>query len=92
VFTEYQRAPQVTRERMYLETIQQVMGSTSKIIVDQKQGSNLLYLPIDKLMQQTAQSAPPVEVPVQSAPVPQTQVQDTTRRDSVRTRDREAGR
>jgi modulator of FtsH protease HflK len=68
------------------------MGATSKIIVDQKQGSNLLYLPIDKLMQMTAQAPPAVEVPIQTAPTPQTQVQDTTRRDSVRTRDREAGR
>jgi modulator of FtsH protease HflK len=51
VVAEYEKAPQVTRERMYLETIQQVMQNTSKVVVDQKGGNNLLYLPLDKIMQ-----------------------------------------
>ena len=94
VLTEYQRAPQVTRERIYLETMQQVMGSTTKIVVDQKAGSNnLLYLPLDKLMTMTTQVAP-IETPMQTAPaVPaQTQVEPAQRRDSLRSRDREGGR
>jgi modulator of FtsH protease HflK len=53
VVAEYEKAPQVTRERIYLETIQQVMQNTSKVLVDQKGGQNLLYLPLDKIMQMT---------------------------------------
>ena len=51
VLTEYEKAPRVTRDRMYLETMQQVMGNTSKIMMDVKQGSPLLYVPLDKLIQ-----------------------------------------
>jgi membrane protease subunit HflK len=52
VLEEYAKAPAVTRERIYIETLQQVLSSTSKIIVDTKGSGNLLYLPLDKLMQQ----------------------------------------
>jgi len=52
VFTEYTRAPQVTRERLYIETMQQVMSNTSKVMIDAKGNGNLLFLPLDKLMQQ----------------------------------------
>lgn len=51
VNTEYARAPEVTRQRMYLETMQQVFGNTSKVMVDTRGSGNLLYLPLDKLMQ-----------------------------------------
>lgn len=51
VLTEYQKAPQVTRDRMYLETMQQVYTNVTKVVVDSKQGSNLLYLPLDKIIQ-----------------------------------------
>jgi membrane protease subunit HflK len=50
---EYAKAPEVTRERLYLETLQQVYANTSKVMIDAKGGSNLLYLPLDKLMQQS---------------------------------------
>ncbi len=49
--TEYAKAPEVTRSRMYLETMQQIYASTSKVMVDAKGQGNLLYLPLDKLMQ-----------------------------------------
>lgn len=52
VFAEYVRAPQVTRERLYIETMQQVMSNTSKVMIDAKGNGNLLFLPLDKLMQQ----------------------------------------
>jgi len=55
ILVEYEKAPTVTRERMYIDMMQQVLTSSSKIMVDQKAGSNLLYLPLDKLMQTTAQ-------------------------------------
>ncbi len=54
VLTEYQKAPTVTRDRMYIDTMQQVYSSVSKVMVDARSGSNLLYLPLDKLMQQGA--------------------------------------
>lgn len=52
VVTEYNKAPAVTRERLYLETMQEVMGNVTKVMVDSKQGS-MLYLPLDKILQQT---------------------------------------
>ena len=48
--TEYAKAPEVTRQRMYLETMQQIYASTTKVMVDAKGQGNLLYLPLDKLM------------------------------------------
>ena len=57
VLAEYDKAPGVTRERLYLDMMQQVMQSTSKIVVDQKGGNSLLYLPLDKLMQAAQQGS-----------------------------------
>ncbi|MDR2626089.1 MAG: FtsH protease activity modulator HflK [Zoogloeaceae bacterium] len=51
VLTEYAKAPGVTRQRLYLETLQQVYANTSKVMVDAKGQGNLLYLPLDQLMQ-----------------------------------------
>jgi len=61
VLTEYAKAPAVTRERLYIETMQQVLSSTSKVMLDYKGGGNLLYLPLDKLMQ--AAGAVPAQDP-----------------------------
>jgi membrane protease subunit HflK len=55
VLVEYQKAPQVTRERMYTDAMSQVYSNVTKVMVDTKAGSNLLYLPLDKIMQMTAQ-------------------------------------
>ena len=52
VLTEYSKAPAITRERIYIETLQSVLSSTSKILIDTRASGNLLYLPLDKLMQQ----------------------------------------
>jgi len=60
---EYQRAPAVTRERLYLETMEQVLGSSTKVIVDTKGTGNMLYLPLDKLLEQRGQQREPVELP-----------------------------
>lgn len=54
IYAEYAKAPEVTRQRLYLETMQQVYANTSKVMVDAKGQGNLLYLPLDKLMQATA--------------------------------------
>ena len=53
ILVEYEKAPAVTRERMYLDTMQQVMSNVSKVMVDQKNNNSLLYLPLDKLMEQS---------------------------------------
>ena len=53
VLDEYQKAPAVTRERMYLETMQQIFTSTTKMMVDTKNGNNMIYLPLDKIIGQT---------------------------------------
>jgi membrane protease subunit HflK len=53
VLAEYVKAPAITRERIYIETLQSVLSSTSKILVDTKASGNLLYLPLDKLMRQS---------------------------------------
>ncbi len=69
ILAEYSKAPEVTRSRMYLETVQQVYANTSKVMLDAKGPGNLLYLPLDKLMQAAgAVSAAPAVVDV--APVP----------------------
>jgi modulator of FtsH protease HflK len=55
VLTEYQKAPQVTRDRMYIDTMQQVYSNVTKVMVESRQGTNLLYLPLDKIMQMSGQ-------------------------------------
>jgi len=54
VLAEYQKAPGVTRDRMYLETMQEIFANTTKLMVDTRNNSNLLYLPLDKLIEQSA--------------------------------------
>ena len=88
VLAEYNKAPQVTRDRMYIETVQQIMSSTSKILLDAKSGGNLLYLPLDKIMQMTAGSLPDTTT---TAPSKQTMVDPTPNPDPV-TRSRDAFR
>ena len=103
VLTEYQKAPQVTRDRMYTDAMQQVYTNVTKVMVESRQGSNLLYLPLDKIMQMSGQNAntAPADAtmlpgsataPLASAPLPTTGLPplDAARtRDSSRTRDRE---
>ncbi|MCE2857034.1 MAG: FtsH protease activity modulator HflK [Comamonadaceae bacterium] len=97
ILPEYQKAPQVTRDRMYLDAMQQIYTNVTKVVVDSKQGSNLMYLPLDKLMQMTAApvagSAPTEQAGTPGAnppaAVPSSAPQDLRSRESQRTRDRE---
>jgi modulator of FtsH protease HflK len=93
VLTEYQKAPGVTRDRLYLETMQQVYSNVSKVMVDSRSGSNLLYLPLDKLMQAGGTNAPVQAAPAVAAPVTEAPAgvgtADVRSRDNARTRDRE---
>jgi modulator of FtsH protease HflK len=87
VVAEYNKAPQVTRDRLYIEAMQQIMTNSSKVVVDQKGSGNLLYLPLDKLTQMTG---PGAETP--KPPEPPTAQEPTTARsrDAFRSRDRES--
>jgi modulator of FtsH protease HflK len=95
ILAEYQRAPQVTRDRMYIDTMQQVYSSVTKIMVDSRQGSNLLYLPLDKIMQQVAQGGAATEPQASAAgaaastAAPAGATSDSRTRDNSRTRERE---
>ncbi len=100
VLAEYQKAPQVTRDRMYLEGMQQIYSNVTKVLVDSRQGSNLLYLPLDKIMQMpatTAAVADPGVSPSGSVTIPATagagvagsSSSDARTRDTARSRERE---
>jgi membrane protease subunit HflK len=92
VLTEYQKAPAVTRDRLYIDTMSQVYSNVSKVMVDSRSGSNLLYLPLDKLIQQSGagsvSSSQPTVVapPVETLPPASTDVRS---RDNQRSRDRD---
>jgi membrane protease subunit HflK len=57
ILTQYNRAPEVMRDRIYIEAQEQILSNISKVIVDQKNSNSLLYLPLDKLIQQTSPSS-----------------------------------
>ncbi|MGA0202830.1 MAG: FtsH protease activity modulator HflK [Pseudohongiellaceae bacterium] len=54
LLVEYQKAPEVTRQRLYIESLQDVMTASSKIMIDVEGGNNMLYVPLDKIMEQNA--------------------------------------
>ncbi|KUZ66756.1 HflK protein [Burkholderia ubonensis] len=64
VYAQYSKAPAVIRERMYLETMQEIYSNSTKIFVGSKGGNNVLYLPLDKLVEQGRQSAAGAAAPV----------------------------
>jgi len=57
LLTEYQKAPQVTRDRLYIEAIEEVYSRSNKVIIDSEGSGNLLYLPLDQLMRQGNRAA-----------------------------------
>lgn len=105
LLAEYQRAPQVTRDRMYIDTMQQIYSNVTKVMVETRAGGNMLFLPLDKILQQVAstgaaqhqQPAPtPAPDPNASVPLPgptpssSTSASDARTRDNGRSRDRES--
>jgi membrane protease subunit HflK len=64
--TEYAKAPDITRERMYLSTMQQILQNTSKIMIDSQASNNMLYLPLDKIMRDAASERVPSSSSVES--------------------------
>lgn len=94
ILAQYNNAPDVTRQRLYLDAQEQIMSSVSKVIVDQKSGGNLLYLPLDKLMNATA--AESAQMPLvnnsqaESASAASQPALTERTRDAFRSRDRES--
>ena len=97
VYAEYQKAPQVTRDRMYLDAMQQIYSNVTKVVVDSHQGSSLLYLPLEKLLRANGVGEPaapaqpdPAGASTGGAPaLPSSLTSDARSRDASRTRDRE---
>jgi membrane protease subunit HflK len=59
LLAEYEKAPKVTRERLYLDTMQNVLANTGKVMMDTKGGNNLTYIPLDRLIKQAPAPAQP---------------------------------
>ena len=95
MLAEYQKAPQVTRDRMYLDSMQQIYSNVTKVMVDSKQGSNLLYLPLDKILQMSGQSSAGGETPASGSAAPlgaasPVSTPDARNRDVSRSRERDS--
>ncbi|MBU0688586.1 MAG: FtsH protease activity modulator HflK [Gammaproteobacteria bacterium] len=91
ILAEYEKAPKVTRERMYIDMMQQVMTSSSKVMIDQKNGNgSLLYLPLDKLMQQTGAIAAPQATTKSAEQAPVSEYMPQRARELLIGREREA--
>ena len=87
VLSEYQKAPQVTRDRMYLDAMAQIYGNVTKVLVDSKQGSNLMVLPLDKIMQMSGSESSAASVPATpQSPATLPAPSDSRSRDGSRTR------
>lgn len=68
LLTEYQRAPQVTRDRLYIDSMQQIYSNVTKVLVESRQGQNMLFLPLDRILQQVAQGGAAVAEPAAAPP------------------------
>ena len=97
ILTQYNNAPEVTRQRLFLDAQEQIMSSVSKVIVDQKAGNSLLYLPLDKLINATSgntvqqsQSMQSLNPQVGAAATSETPATADRTRDTFRSRDRES--
>ncbi len=90
ILVEYTKAPDVTRERLYLDAMQEVLSNSSKIVIDQKNGNNLLYLPLDRLGQMRDHDSMP-HVSQTSPPAMQEMIPDNNMRprETFRGRERE---
>lgn len=86
LLTEYEKAPQVTRERLYLDTMQDVLAHTGKVMMDNKGGNNLTYIPLDKLMNQMPAPQAQPQLPRYTDPEPTKGSSDDSRARDARSR------
>lgn len=93
ILSQYQKAPEVTRQRLYLDAQEQILSNTSKVLVDQKGGNSLLYLPLDKLMNLNGAASPAASAPAATEKPASEPTADSNTlersRDAMRSRDRE---
>ncbi|MEF3193594.1 MAG: FtsH protease activity modulator HflK, partial [Halothiobacillaceae bacterium] len=68
LLVEYQKAPEVTRKRLYLETVENVLGKSTKVVMDGQGGNNVLYLPLDRMMEGGKAAASPAAAPAAAQP------------------------
>jgi membrane protease subunit HflK len=78
VLTEYQKAPGVTRDRLYIDAMESVLGNSSKVLVDTKDSNNLLYLPLDRLTQRQSETQKPEQATSDTASQPPAAPQSST--------------
>lgn len=96
LYEEYKKAPEITRDRLYLEAMESVLSNSSKVLMDAEGGNNLMYLPLDKLMEgsggnnrsQPGTSSLPATAPSPSSNYPRST--NDTARESLRSRSRRA--
>jgi membrane protease subunit HflK len=99
LYSEYQKAPQVTRDRLYINAMREMYSNVTKVLVESRQGSNMLYLPLDKIMQLNNASGADLSAPAASnmndssssgsVPSPAT-IESTSRSRDTRQRDRDS--
>ena len=94
LLAEYQKAPKVTRERLYLDAVQAVLTQTNKVMVDVEGGNNVMYLPLDKLAGQASGSSTPRNMKVDSSNIREltNAVTEQLRRDAAAVGNRRGGR
>jgi membrane protease subunit HflK len=94
LLTEYEKAPQVTRERLYLDAVQVVFTNTNKVMVDVEGGNNVMYLPLDKMAGQGGSALAPRDIKVGSSNIREltNAVTEQLRRDAAASGNRRGGR
>ena len=92
----YQKAPRVTRDRMYLDAMEEIYGGINKILIDSRAGGNLMFLPLDKVMQsagaavaRSQSQAPTPASGTSQQPASSATTADSRARDAARSRERE---
>ncbi len=83
LLSEYKKSPKVTRERLYLDAVQDVMASSSKVMIDVEGGNNMLYLPLDKIITNSAVGSRGAEISPQVVREITDRVSDQLRREAI---------
>ena len=89
LLTEYQKAPRVTRDRLYIEAVEDVYGDAAKVLIDTDGSGNLLYLPLDQIMKRSGAQMPSIDATRTSdSQAPQLQPETRSRQETRDLRER----
>jgi membrane protease subunit HflK len=89
LLAEYQKAPRVTRDRLYIEAVEEVYGNSAKVLMDTEGSGNLLYLPLDQIMKRSGTQMPAIDATrTADSPTPQIQPESRSRQDTRDLRER----